>query len=279
MERLHALLDVLGLDEEPMGIFYSHRVPSEGTTPKPGNLPTREKEQAGNIDWQAVFGGFSCVIGHVWRARKKKTAAYFDARHFGCPGAAYWLGFMSPQTETIIRYVSSGIPDRMPGEHYCESPEALSKMFDYINPVPALKPFCIIKPVSQFTSDEHPLLVSFFARPESLSGLHQLATFVTNNPEVVVSPWGAACTGLVTWPIKYLTLGKPRAVLGGWDPSARKFYKTDELTFTVPYGMYRQMLERWEDSFLTTKTWTLVQKKIRRSKKAWGEIDDSPTVP
>jgi len=104
-----------------------------------------------------------------------------------------------------------------------------------------------------------------------LCGLHQLAAFVTNDPEVVASPWGAACINLITWPLKYLAKGENKAVLGGWDPSARKFFKTDELTFTVPYEMFCQMLGCFEQSFLTTKTWTTVQKKIARSKKTGGE--------
>ena len=267
VNELDPFLATLGLDEEPMGIFFSDDEPPEGFTPKPADLPTREKELAGEVDWQGVFQQFSCAIGHIWRARKKKTAAYFDATHFGCPGCAFWLGFMKPQTETIIGYVSSGIPNKMEGERYCESPDALRQLFDYIDPPPASKRYCIVKPISRFTPEESPLLVAFFAGPESLSGIHQLATFVTNDPEAVVSPWGAACTDLVTWPMKFLTQGKNKAVLGGWDPSARKFFKTDELSFTVSYTMYRQMLDRWEDSFLTTQTWAVVKKKIDRSKK------------
>jgi hypothetical protein len=266
---LAPFLETLGLDEEPMGIFYSDEKPADGLAPKASDLPTREKEIAGQIDWQGVFKQFSCVIGHIWRARKKKTTAYFNAEHFGCPGGAFWLGFMKPQTETIIHYVSSGIPNQMEGELYCESPDALRGMFEYIDPAPATKSYCIIKPIRHFTERESPLLVAFFARPESLCGIHQLATFVTNDPEVVVSPWGAACTGLITWPIKFLTRGETKAVVGGWDPSARKFYKTDELSFTVPYAMFCHMLDRWENSFLTTRTWDVVKKKIHRSKKAW----------
>lgn len=272
MNALPRFLEVLGLDEEPMGIFYTDKKPAEGFSPKPMDLPTREKEMRNEIDWQAVFGQFSCVIGNIWRARKKKTAAYFDAERFGCPGGAFWLGFMKPQTETIIHYVSTGIPDRMKGELYCDSPDELRRMFDYIDPRPAPSRVCVIKPVSLFTVEEQPEIVAFFARPETVCGLHQLATFVTNNPEVVVSPWGAACTGLITWPLKYLTIGENRAVLGGWDPSARKFFKTDELSFSVSYDMFIQMLESYDDSFLTTKTWAIVQKKIMRSKRVWGEI-------
>ena len=267
--NLKAFLDILGLTEEPMGIFYTDNVPEAGFSPKPMDLPTREKEIENAIDWQGIFGGFSCVMGNVWRARKKKTTAYFTARQFGCPGGGFWLGFMKPQTETIIHYVSSGIPDRMAGEFYCDSPDALRQMFNYIDPPPAPQTVCVVKPLSLFTGDEKPAVVTFFARPETICGLHQLATFVTNDPEVVVSPWGAACTGLITWPFKYLARGENRAVLGGWDPSARKFFQTDELTFTVPYEMFNQMLKRFKDSFLTTGTWTTVRKKIARSNHAW----------
>ena len=86
-----------------------------------------------------------------------------------------------------------------------------------------------------------------------------------------MSPWGAACGSLVIWPLHYLSKGKKKAVIGGWDPSARKFFKTDELSFTVPFEMFVEMLNRFEGSFLKAETWPTVQKKIARSKKAWGE--------
>mgnify|MGYP000620966560 CR=1 FL=1 len=100
----------------------------------------------------------------------------------------------------------------------------------------------MVKPLDLFTDEEVPEVVAFFARPESLAGLHQLAAFVTNDPEVVASPWSAACGGLGAWPLKFLSEGKTRAVIGGWDPSARKFFKTDELSFTVPYNSISYLL-------------------------------------
>lgn len=271
LDRLPQFLDTLGLDEVPMGVFYTDTKPTHGFSPKPNDLPTREKEIKNEIDWQNVFGLFSCVLGNIWRARKKKTAAYFSAEQFGCPGGAFWLGFNKPQTETIIHYVSTGIPNWTDGEKYCESPDELRRIFEYVDPRPAPKKFCVFKPIDQFAQDEIPELVSFFARPESLGGLHQLAAFVTNNPEVVASPWGAACGNLVVWPLHYLSRKDDRAVLGGWDPSARKFFKTDELSFTIPLRMFQDMLHRFDTSFLKTKTWSTVQKKIARSERAWGE--------
>ncbi|MBN1414525.1 MAG: DUF169 domain-containing protein [Bacteroidales bacterium] len=272
LEFLPGFIEVLGLDEEPMGIYYTDKEPEKGFSPKPGDTPTREKEMNNSIEWQVIFKDFSCAIGHIWRARKKKTPAWFDADHFGCPGAAFWLGFIKPQTETIIHYVSTGIPGHMEGECYCESPDELRRIFEYIDPRPAPGRFCVVKPLSLFKDDEDPEIVAFFCRPETMSGLHQLAAFVTNDPEAVVSPWGAACTNLITWPLRYLEKGQNKAVLGGWDPSARKFFKTDELSLTVPLAMFNQMIKRYKESFLSGKTWANVQKKIIRSKKAWGEI-------
>ena len=271
-ELLSRFMDCLGLNEEPMGIFYSDEKPQDGFSPEPMELPTREREEKNEIQWQTVFGGFSCVLGNIWRARRKKTVAYFSAEQFGCPGGAFWLGFLKPQTETVIHFVSSGISGRMQGEFYCESADELRRIFDTIDPRPAPKKYCVVKPLSQFTDVEKPELVAFFVRPESLCGLHQLASFVTNDPEVVASPWGAACGNLVVWPLKYMVQGKIKAVLGGWDPSARKFFKTDELSLSVPYSLFADMLDRFEDSFLKSNTWETVKKKIERSKKAWGEI-------
>jgi uncharacterized protein (DUF169 family) len=262
-------LTLVGLDEEPMGLHYSDEKPVEGFSPKPMDLPTREKELKNAIDWQAVFGQFSCVMGHIWRARKKRAVAYFSAEQFGCPGGAFWLGFNKPQTETIINYVSTGIPNWTGGERYCDSPDALRRIFEFVDPRPAPKSYCVVKPISRFSDAEVPELVIFFARPEVLSGLHQLAAFVTNDPEVVASPWAAGCGSIAVWPLHYLARGQHRAVIGGWDPSARKFYKTDELSFTVPFGMFEQMLDRYQESFLTTKTWATVRKKILRSQNAW----------
>jgi len=46
-------------------------------------------------------------------------------------------------------------------------------------------------------------------------------------------------------------------------------FQTDELTFTVPYEMFHQMLDRFEDASLTPGTWTTAWKKIARSSRAW----------
>ncbi|OGP50350.1 MAG: hypothetical protein A2Y79_11535 [Deltaproteobacteria bacterium RBG_13_43_22] len=270
-EEMTEFFERLGLKEEPLGMFYTDHPPKEGFAPKPGNLPTREMEIKGEINWGSIFENFSCVMGNIWRARRKGTAAYFDRERFGCLGGAFYLGFLKPQLEFIAYYISTGIPNQIQGEHYLESPEITRHFFQIVDPRPAPARYCVFKPISHFTRNEQPELVIFFARSEILCGLNQLATYVTNDFEAVFSPFGAGCTGLVTWPLKFLAEGKLKAVLGGWDPSDRKFLKPDELAFTVPWEMFERMIRRWPDSFLKTPTWEIVRKKIRRSRRIWGE--------
>jgi hypothetical protein len=73
LEKLSRFLDTLGLDEPPMGLFYTDTKPKKGFSPGPATLPTREREERNEIDWQQVFTGFACVMGKIWLARKKQA--------------------------------------------------------------------------------------------------------------------------------------------------------------------------------------------------------------
>jgi hypothetical protein len=210
-------------------------------------------------------------LGHLWLARKKGVPAWFGPNNWGCLGAAFFLGYNKPQLENIIHYVSSGLPGAFPGEHYLDSPQAARDYYRQLDPAPPPQPYCVFQPLDRYAPGQEPLLVHFFARPEAISGLHQLCIWAVNDYEAVMSPWGAGCANLVTWPLRYLAQGRPKAVLGGWDPSCRKFLKTDEITFTVPAIVFKAMVRRWPESFLTTPTWELVEKKIARSRATWGE--------
>ena len=74
-------------------MLYSNEQPTESISPKPGTLPTVEAEAAQQVDWASINANWTCVIGAIWRARKKGTVAYFDRERFGCLGGAFYLGF------------------------------------------------------------------------------------------------------------------------------------------------------------------------------------------
>jgi uncharacterized protein (DUF169 family) len=269
--EIAGLLAALGYREEPLGFFYTERPPQEGNSPRPARLPSAAEEARGEVDFGQLFAGFSCVMGHVWRTRRQRRAAWFDREHFGCLGGAFYLGFLKPQLEIIARYVSTGIPGVLPGERYLPSPEVCRHFFETIDPPAATGRYAVFQPLSRFGPDEEPEVVIFFARPEVLTGLHMLATFVTGDFQVVQSPFGADCSQVVTWPRKFLAEGRLTAVLGGFDPSARRYHAPDELSFAMPWELFRRLAAHWRESFLTGETWERVRHKIRLIDKVWGE--------
>jgi hypothetical protein len=274
--RTRRLLELLGHDENPFGVHYADAKP-DGYGPKIGEALGREREQAGQIDWQKVFSNFSCIIGNIWLARKKKTAAWISREAYGCPGGVFYSGMDGPYLEFIPHYVSTGIPGtHMEGERYMASPESMRAFLRDTTPPAATGKYCVMQPLDRFAPDNPALTVTFFARPEVLTGLHSLAVYAAGHHRAVVSPFGAACGAMIAWPLVYQQRGEELAVLGGFDPSARKFMKSDELLFSVPLVFYRKMLDAMETSALTRDTWQGVRKKVIKSRRAWGEKETAP---
>ncbi|MDD3310933.1 DUF169 domain-containing protein [Pseudodesulfovibrio sp.] len=267
------LLDHLGLGEEPFGMYYDDVKPENAYGPKPGVPISREREERGELDMREVLKTFSCVMGNIWLARKKHAAAFVSPEEYGCFGGAYYCAMMNPPLRFIEHYVSTGYEGSpVHGERYLPSPEAVRGFLEKVEPPAPPAKYCIFKPLSAFAEGRTPEFVIFFARPEVLCGLFTHATFTTGDMECVAAPFGAGCTNMVSWPLYYRELGVEKAVIGGFDPSARKFMKTDELTFTVPWTLYLKMLAALPQSmFGVDGAWKEVRKKVARSAKAWGE--------
>lgn len=263
----------LGLGEEPFGVYYSDTKPENAFGPQKGTPISRELEEKGDLDMREVMKCFSCVIGNIWLARKKHGAAFISSEEYGCPGGVYYCSMLKPHLRFIEHYVSTGFEGTpLQGERYMPNPDAMREFMLRVNPRPTKAKYCIFKPLSLFSEDEKPEFIIFFARPEVLSGLFTHTIFTTGDMECVASPFGAGCTNIVSWPLYYKEKGEEKAIIGGFDPSARKFLKVDELTFTVPLGLYEKMLAALPESVFTHETdWKNVRKKVDRSAKAWGE--------
>jgi len=274
-----AFMAHLGLIEEPFGVYYTDTKPDNAYGPKPGIPISRDLEDRGKLDMQEVNKNFSCVMRNVWLARKKRSAAFISREEYGCPGGVYYCSMMKPHLRFIEHYVSTGFEGTpLHGERYMPNPEAMREFLLKVNPRKAPAKYCVFKPLSRFDGGEEPEFIIFFARPEILTGLFIQTVFTTGDMECVVSPFGAGCTNMISWPLYYKEQGKEKAVIGGFDPSARKFMKVDELTFTVPLSLYEKMLAALPGSMFNHDTdWKFVRKKVDRSAKAWGEekLDES----
>ncbi|NLV97711.1 MAG: DUF169 domain-containing protein, partial [Desulfovibrionales bacterium] len=95
MNKTRRLVELLGHDEEPFGVYYDDTKP-DGFGPKPGEVFSRERESAGQIDWQNAQKTFSCILGNIWLARKKKKAAWISHEECGCMGGGFYAGLYRP---------------------------------------------------------------------------------------------------------------------------------------------------------------------------------------
>lgn len=272
IERTHDLMRATGITEEPFGVHYADTLPEPAFGPSEGPLLSREMEERGEVDFASAMGSFSCLMGNVWLARRKKRAAFISRKQYGCFGGSFYCGFLPRHLRMQENYVSTGIPGTpMHGERYIASPEAMCRFLEDLAPPPAPAQYCILKPLSLFSNGESPEYITFFARMESITGLQTMVYFVTGDHGAVEVKFGSACAHMVSWPRAYAAKGVERAVLGGCDPSARKFMKTDEMLLTIPLGLYDKMLASMPESLLGTETWKNVMKKVGRSNKAWDK--------
>jgi uncharacterized protein (DUF169 family) len=233
--------DVLGLKESPLGIYYAKDKP-EGTTAKEGV--------------------HMCMIGLLQNARKKGETVFFDKDHFGCPGGAYYMGFFESPRPKIEYFLSCGIPGEMEGERYIKTPEIAREYFASAQPRKAPAKYCLFKPLDKLTNAEEPEVVIFFASPDVLSGLFTLTNYAAERMHAVRIPFSSGCGAILTHPLKEAEKKNPQAILGLFDVSARPFVEPHILTLAMPTGLFLSLLDNQEESFLITKSWETVRKRI-----------------
>ena len=246
-ERWKQFRETLGLQESPLGVYYTNDQPV-GKTPMAGMAP----------------GVHHCMIGLLRRARHHGDTVYFDRKHFGCPGGAYYMGFIESPLPDIEYFLSCGIPGQMEGERYIKTPELAREYFSRMKPRPAPARYCVFKPLDQFSGDERPEIVVFFATPDLLSGLFTLTNYALERTDGAYAPFGSGCGTLLTYPLKEAEKEEPRAVLGMFDVSARPMVEKDVLTLSMPYTVFLKLLENVSGSFLQTESWKRVLQRIQK---------------
>ena len=76
---------------------------------------------------------------------------------------------------------------------------------------------------------------------------------------------GAGCSSIIYYPWLEQQKENPKVVLGMFDPSARPCVPVDVLTMAFPMKRFLKVMDYMEETFLGTKTWETVKKKIERS--------------
>lgn len=236
-----------GKAELPVAFFYTDR--SEGVTvAKPPKAEHR------------------CVIADIGRTRKGVSLA-FNVASVGCFGGKKYLGFTQGFRPNFEYFLSCGIPGELEGERYKKSPAIVKEVMKNMPAFKAPAEYIVFKRWDMIGKTDDPDVVIFFASPDVLAGIFTLANFDEAEPNGVFAPFAAGCSTIVTHPYLERSAGRPRAVLGMFDISARPCVPDNVLTIAVPMNKFEKMIANMEESFLTTQSWSKVKRRIVKAQK------------
>lgn len=236
-------------------------------------------------------GKWGCVMFMFANAAKGKTAA-FDAETYGCWGGGVGLGFGNAYlqfpggVDCFAHFLSSGnmqwekgrdvgkalegaagkefASNFLKGEAYVRTPELVQQWLGEIPMAEVASNYVLFKPLSAVEPDvEKPETVVFLANPDQLSALVILANYGREGMENVIIPWAAGCQTIGILPYREAQSGKPRAVVGLTDISARKYVRSilgvEYLSFAMPWDFFLEMEGNVGGSFLERHTWQALQ--------------------
>ena len=230
----------------PIGFYYSDTADAECMAPVPK--------------------GHRCFVADLTKVRKGKTLC-FNTQTIGCFGGKRYLGFDIEPSPDLEYFLSYGIAGKMEGERYKKSPELAKEYMKHSETDPAPADFIVFKRWDRMEAGDNPSVIIFFAAPDVLSGLFTLANFDEREIQGVIAPFGAGCTTIVAYPLQELKSEAPRAVLGMFDVSARPCVPANILTFAVPWPKFVRMADNMKESFLITKSWDKVRKRMGKDNK------------
>jgi hypothetical protein len=202
-----------------------------------------------------------CLIGNLKRVRQGFPFVY-DAHTSGCSGGKRYTGFSHSLRPNFEYFLSCGIPGELEGERYKRDPGLVNQYLLQHPPFEAPASHLVFKRWDRLSQDEDPIAVVFFATGDVLSGLFALANYDMAEPDGVITPMGAGCGSIVGYPLKQAAMEKPRCVLGLFDVSARPHVGRDELSFTIPFQRFMQMVGFMDESFLITKSWEKLRERL-----------------
>lgn len=205
-----------------------------------------------------------CFLGELAPVRQGKSLR-FDEYTIGCAGGKRYLGFTQDAPPNFEHFLSCGIPGKVEGERYKKTPELVKEFDRQQQAFEAPEQYIVFKRFDKLGWSDQPSAIVFLAPPDVLSGLFTLANFAEAEPNGVFCPFCAGCGAVVKHPYLENANERPRAVLGMFDVSARPYVGKTELSFSVPMRKFASMVADMEESFLTTKSWSIVQRRIARA--------------
>jgi uncharacterized protein (DUF169 family) len=232
------LIETLGLDDRPIGFHYT-------VTPPEGAITVAKKSRV-------------CIYPFLNQVRKGKTA-YFSREWKACRGGAFYTGYKKSLMKGVGKFLSTGIPNLMPGEHYKKNPELGEETAALMEYVPAAADHLVFRPLGGFTEDAPPEAAVIFGNADVMGALLFLANYARPGRDNVIVQFSSGCYSLLTEPRVQARRDVPRAVLGSFDITCRPYLDPCTMTFSVPDTMLWEMAAEISGSFLVIDPWMKVR--------------------
>ena len=195
-----------------------------------------------------------CMFKQFHRAYNGETVT-LDATHFNCGGGKFYSG-LGPAPDRVYNFVSNI-------EKYKSTPEAVRSAIDSINPRLSDKPFLNFTRVDRLDTFGDIEGLMFFVSPDILSGLFTWANYDQEDINSVQSPWGSGCSTTITSLVNENRKGGKHCFIGMLDVSARPFFKSNILSFSIPKSRFDKMCETLNKCCVSgAPAWLKVKKRI-----------------
>jgi len=233
------LSEILRMENHPVAIYRTDKIP-EG----------------------AFIPGTHCGIPPLLvRCSNLGHMCATDNEHSVCHGSKSGFGFGGISNRQNSAWSASVVPEEIrqtmkhksPGQSYFKTPEIAMLQMDPIKDYGDGTDVIVFQDLDEAESEGRPIeVVVFLVDPGRLSALMQLAAFSKETPgPACIMPYGHACQQVYAIPRAEGESDDPHAVVGMTDMYARRFVKREEMSFAVPYKLYRRMVSDIDSSFLT----------------------------
>ena len=214
----------------------------------------------GGANWAEKPGGWSCIVCELAKVRSGRSLVY-NTERITCGGGRRYLGYTDKMRPGFEHFLSCG-NERTEGERYLRTPELVKQFMKSQKILPVSGMNLVFKRWDKLEEHDEPDVAIFFATPDVLAGLFTLSNFDEAEPNGTFTPFGSGCASIIHHPYLESLEDRQRAVIGMFDPSARKCVPDNEITFAVPMKRFEKMIGYMEESFLITDTWSVIRKRL-----------------
>lgn len=195
-----------------------------------------------------------CMFKQFHRAFNGTTIS-LDAENLTCGGGKAYTG-LAPLPERVYSFVSNI-------EKYKDSPATTQTCIESVGPKLSDKPYINFIRIDSLGSFDRIEGLIFFVNPDILSGLFAWANYDTRDINAVRSPWGSGCSSTVTALVNENRNGGKHCFIGLLDVSARPFFRSDIMSFSIPKSRLDEMLLTLSNCCVAdSQAWNKIKKRI-----------------